>query len=1004
MSLHLWFRHPRGTTSARPSRNATPQRGRRTPARYEALETRQLLAADLSDPVGAIRHADLFTTELPQNDDGYTDLLPIGFNVNFFGREFNNLYVNNNGNVSFDRPLYTFTPFSLLTTEIPLLAPFFADVDTRGTGSDLVRYGQGVIDGRKVFGVNWIDVGYYENNTDKLNSFQLIITSRSDVAAGDFDFEFNYDRLLWETGDASDGEGGLGGSSARAGWSNGTTRSRELPGSAVNGALLDNGPNSLVTDSFNSAQPGRYVFEVRSGVVADPPTLTIGTNKGLLSANESAELSFTLSHPSATFTIDDIVTTGGTLSSFTGAGANYTALFTPTPGFVGKGTVRVPAGVFTNAGGTTNLVARLQPGITIDAAAPTVAVTSSRSMLRATQTATITFTLSEPSTTFGLDDVAVTGGTLSHFNAVGGSQTTYRARFTPTSDFTGAGTVRVAAGKFSDLVGNLNAVESALTPAIDVRMLEAYSLIEATRDGAVIDMLMAGQAADIAFSFAEPVVGFTAGDVVVTGGTLTDFAGSGQFYTARFTPRANSTAAGTVSIPAGRFTDAAGNPNSLLQLSPSIPINTVVPAMSISQRLPVLKAGQSATVTFQIRGTVNNAAPFTTSDITLAPGQGTLSPLTDRGVARGIHTYTAIYTAPADSFAGPVLLTVPADSFRIVGNAFNSNAATSLKINVDAQGPRPVISTTATATGLKSGQTAVVDFTIANETANVVGFDAADVSISSGVSLSSGSIGKPTRVPGTTIYRATYTPAPDFEGTVTIALPAGTFTDAVGNPNTAASTITIDVDTLAPAAPTVSLVSDTGSSSTDKTTSDARLQTPGTEPNATVQFWSNIGLTNAWTGPRTGVNTLWATQTDTAGNRSSATPFEFQYYATGPIVSAFVPAPASTGLRAGAFLQLSVRFDRPVFVTGHTTDRPFITIGGFTTGASTRNAVYSSGSGTTTLVFRYRVVAGDKAPTGITFPSTAITLEAAALADAAGNAATLGFTLPSRRPLTRVNA
>jgi hypothetical protein len=100
-----------------------------------------------------------------------------------------------------------------------------------------------------------------------------------------------------------------------------------------------------------------------------------------------------------------------------------------------------------------------------------------------------------------------------------------------------------------------------------------------------------------------------------------------------------------------------------------------------------------------------------------------------------------------------------------------------------------------------------------------------------------------------------------------------------------------------------------------------------------------------------------------------------------------------------------VRFDRPVFVTGATTDRPFITIGGFTTtGASTRNAVYFSGSGTSTLVFRYRVAANDKAPTGITFPSTAITLEGAALADAAGNAAALGFTLPSRRPLTRVNA
>ena len=507
--------------------------------------------------------------------------------------------------------------------------------------------------------------------------------------------------------------------------------------------------------------------------------------------------------------------------------------------------------------------------------------------------------------------------------------------------------------------------------------------------------LAAGQTADIAFYVVPPVQGFPAGDVVVTGGTLTDFAGSGQFYTARFTPRANSTAAGTVSIPAGRFTDAAGNPNSLLQISPSLAINTVVPSMIVSQRLPVLKASQSTTVTFQIRGTVSNANPFTISDITLDPGQGTLSPLTDRGVVRGIHTFTAIYTAPAAGFAGPVTLTVPADSFRIVGNAVNGNAATSVKINVDAQGPNPVISTIAT--GLKIGQTAVVDFTIANETANVVGFDAADVS------LSSGTIGTPTRVPGTTIYQAIYTPAAGFEGTVTIALAAGKFTDAVGNPNTAAAPITIAVDTLAPTAPPVSLVSDTGVSPTDNITSDARLQTPGTETNASVQFWSNVGLTTPWIGPRTGANTLWATQTDAAGNRSPATRFDFQHYATGPIVSAFVPALASTGLRAGAFVQLSVRFDRPVFVTGANADRPFITIGGFTNGETTRRAVYASGSGTTTLVFRYQVVAGDRALAGITYPESQITLDNASLADAAGNAAALGFNLPSRRPVTRVN-
>jgi hypothetical protein len=117
--------------------------------------------------------------------------------------------------------------------------------------------------------VNWIDVGYYNSHTDKLNSFQLIIIDRSDISPGDFDFEFNYDRILWETGDASGGLGGLGGHSARVGWS-GVSASFELPGSAINGALLDGGPNALVSHSRNSSIPGQYIFQVRDGQVQQP--------------------------------------------------------------------------------------------------------------------------------------------------------------------------------------------------------------------------------------------------------------------------------------------------------------------------------------------------------------------------------------------------------------------------------------------------------------------------------------------------------------------------------------------------------------------------------------------------------------------------------------------------------------------------------------------------------------------------------------------------------------
>ncbi|MCL1860402.1 MAG: PEPxxWA-CTERM sorting domain-containing protein [Proteobacteria bacterium] len=201
---------------------------------------------------------------LAENDDFYTGLVNIGFTVNFFGNEYSQLYVNNNGNVTFDSPLGTYTPFDLTTTGRVIVAPFFADVDTSYAGSP-VTYGIGEYDGQAAFGVNWVNVDYYYSDPSHTarNSFQLILVDRSD---GDFDIVFNYDSIQWETGMASYGSpDGLGGYSARVGWSNGTGGEGsfyELAGSAINGAFLNGGPNALAGK--------RYIFEVRNGIVSPP--------------------------------------------------------------------------------------------------------------------------------------------------------------------------------------------------------------------------------------------------------------------------------------------------------------------------------------------------------------------------------------------------------------------------------------------------------------------------------------------------------------------------------------------------------------------------------------------------------------------------------------------------------------------------------------------------------------------------------------------------------------
>jgi hypothetical protein len=218
----------------------------------------------LADPVRNL--AGFLANTLAGNVNGSTGAVAIGFTVDFYGNNYTSLYVNNNGSVTFDGPLATATPFPLTTTTHPILAPFFANVDTRV--GQVVTYGTDTVNGKAAFGVNWINVGYYSEHVDKTNVFQLVIIDRADIAPGDFDVEFNFGRVSWETGDASGGSDGLGGQSARVGFSNGSGTSgtyTELAGSGVGGAFLDGNPvTSLINGSLNSTVLGRYSFSIRN--------------------------------------------------------------------------------------------------------------------------------------------------------------------------------------------------------------------------------------------------------------------------------------------------------------------------------------------------------------------------------------------------------------------------------------------------------------------------------------------------------------------------------------------------------------------------------------------------------------------------------------------------------------------------------------------------------------------------------------------------------------------
>ncbi len=157
-----------------------------------------------------------FSVMAPE-DDGSTQAISLPFTFNFFGINYQQLYVNINGNVTFDAPngVYNATGFP---SSYDMIAPFWADVDTRGLFSGQIYYKSEP----HRFTAIWHQVGYYQRKTNKRNTFKLVITDGSDPGIGlGNNIAFYYGDMQWTTGDASGGANGFGGTPATVGMDNG---------------------------------------------------------------------------------------------------------------------------------------------------------------------------------------------------------------------------------------------------------------------------------------------------------------------------------------------------------------------------------------------------------------------------------------------------------------------------------------------------------------------------------------------------------------------------------------------------------------------------------------------------------------------------------------------------------------------------------------------------------------------------------------------------------------
>ncbi|XP_068098037.1 uncharacterized protein [Hyperolius riggenbachi] len=154
----------------------------------------------------------------PKIDDGGTELIRLSRVIPLFGTAYSSLYVNNNGLLSFQSPIGQYVPQALpVAFGNPFLAIFWADVDNRYQGDIYYREStdpdllyRATSDVRLyfrdphflaqwVFVATWHRVGYYASNTDKLNTFQVVLSTDGNQTF----LLYNYEDIQWPSLDAN---------------------------------------------------------------------------------------------------------------------------------------------------------------------------------------------------------------------------------------------------------------------------------------------------------------------------------------------------------------------------------------------------------------------------------------------------------------------------------------------------------------------------------------------------------------------------------------------------------------------------------------------------------------------------------------------------------------------------------------------------------------------------------------------------------------------------------
>ncbi|MCS6981599.1 MAG: PKD domain-containing protein [Flavobacteriales bacterium] len=319
-----------------------------------------------------------YTLAMPACDDCSSGPITLPFQFCLYGQLYNQVYINNNGNVSFGSPYATYTSTGFPVNGFPMLAPFWADVDTRnGLGQVLYKVTPTALY------VNWVNTGYYSMQGDKRNTFMLVLTDGTDpVLSNGNNVGFAYQDMQWTTGAAScwggtpspctyngqtyfcGGNGGFCGVPATVGANKGDGVDYFLigrfdhPGTDFNGPTVPSGVDWLdyAAMEFNICNLPPQL--VNSSVITVPGGVPVpgygggGSGGGAPSAlceGNTWQFSYIFSGPepnqAVTITVNPNNTPGFNLVSNTQNGNQATVVFTVTapPGVSGTFTITITA-------------------------------------------------------------------------------------------------------------------------------------------------------------------------------------------------------------------------------------------------------------------------------------------------------------------------------------------------------------------------------------------------------------------------------------------------------------------------------------------------------------------------------------------------------------------------------------------------------------------------------------------------------------------------------------